>query len=142
MTDAPDPRLVEAPYPFQAHLGFRMTGWSDGLARFELPLAPHLMNRYGIPHGGVYASLLDTVMGYAGSWTGDPDHRQLCMTLSLTTNFLGQPKGSLLLAEGRRTGGGRSVYYAEGTLTDETGVIVATGVGTFRYRKPAAQTAS
>ena len=95
------------------------------------------MNRYGIPHGGVYASLLDTVMGFAGSWTGDPHRRQLCMTLSLTTNFLGRPEGVTLVADGRRTGGGRSVYYADGKIEDDTGAIVATGVGTFRYRKQA-----
>lgn len=135
MTEAPDPRLIEPDYPFQELLGFRMIGWSEGAARFELPLAPHLMNRYGIPHGGVYASLLDTVMGFAGSFTGDPDRRQMCMTLSLTTNFLSRPEGTMLIAEGRRTGGGRSVYYAEGTLGDETGTIVATAVGTFRYRR-------
>lgn len=137
MTDLPpvDPRLVEDPYPFQDLLGFRITHWSDGHARFELPLADKLMNRYGIPHGGVYATLLDTVMGYCGSWTGDPDRRQLCMTLSLTTNFLGQPGGSVIIGEGRRTGGGRSTYYAEGRLWDDTGTTCATGVGTFRYRK-------
>lgn len=132
-----DPGLVEDPYPFQQLLGFRLTHWAEGFARFELPLTDRLMNRYGIPHGGVYASLLDTVMGFCGSYTGDPDRRQLCMTLSLTTNFLGRPSGAVLLGEGRHVGGGRSTYYAEGTLSDETGTIVATGIGTFRYRKGA-----
>lgn len=136
-TDDPelDPRIVEGPYPFQSHLGFRMTAWRDGYARFELPLKPELMNRYGIPHGGVHACLLDTVMGYAGSWTGDPDRRQLVMTLSLTTNFLAQATGEILTGTGRRVGGGRSVFYAEGEITDATGTKVATGMGTFRYRK-------
>ena len=133
-TDALDPDLVEAPYPFQRLIGFTMTAWEPDLARFELPLRPELMNRYGIPHGGVYAALLDTVMGFAGSHTGDGARRQMVMTLSLTTNFLARPAGERLLAEGRRTGGGRSTYFAEGELTDERGAIVATGVGTFRYR--------
>lgn len=132
--DGIDPRLREEPYAFQRLIGFRMTAWSDGVARFELPLKPDLMNRYGIPHGGVYASLLDTVMGFAGSWTGDPEDRRMAMTLSLTTNFLARPAGDLLLGEGRRTGGGRSTYFAEGWLTDAEGRLVATGTGTFRYR--------
>ena len=134
--EAADPRLLEEPYPFQRLLGFRMTGWADGTARFEMPLAERHMNRYGIPHGGVYASLLDTVMGFAGSWTGDPGDRRLVMTLTLTTSFLARPEGDLLLAEGRRTGGGRSTYFAEGRLTDRAGTLVATGTGTFRYRTP------
>lgn len=130
-----DPLLMEPPYPFQFHLGFRMTGWGEGWARFELPLGPHLGNRYGIPHGGVYAVLLDTVMGFAGSWTGDPGRKRLAMTLSLTTNFLGRPGGDVLIGEGRRTGGGRSSFFAEGTVHDRAGALVAGGTGVFRYRK-------
>lgn len=137
MSGTLDPRLIEPPYPVQALVGMRMTGWSDGYARFELPLAPKLMNRYGIPHGGIYALLLDTVMGYAGCWTGDPEHRRLAMTLSLTTNFLGRPAGTHLVGEGRRVGGGRRTYFAEGTVADEMGTRIAGATGTFRYRSGA-----
>lgn len=130
-----DPALVEEAYPLQAHMGFRMTGWAPDEARFELPLAPFLMNRHGIPHGGVHAMLLDTAMGFAGCFTGDPDRRQMAMTLSLTVNFVGQGKGDLLVGEGRRVGGGASTFFAEGEIRDGSGALVATGIGTFRYRK-------
>ena len=130
-----DPALVEDSYPMQALIGMEMTHWTEGEARFRLPLRPALMNRYGIPHGGLYAVLLDTVMGYAGSWTGDPERRQMVMTLTLTTNFLSRPAGEILIGTGRRTGGGRSTYFAEGTVTDERGTLVATGSATFRYRR-------
>ena len=133
MTDL-DPRLVEDAYGLQRLIGFRMTGWSDGWARYELPIEDKLTNRYGIPHGGVYAMLLDTVMGHSGSWTGDPDRKSLAMTLSMTTNFLSRPTGRLLIGEGRRTGGGRSTFFSEGTLTDDEGTVVATGTGVFRIR--------
>ncbi len=129
-----NPDLVEEAYPLQAHLGFVMTGWSQGYSRFELPLAPFLMNRFGIPHGGVHAMMLDTVMGFCGCYTGDPDDRQMAMTLSLTVNFMAQAKGSLMIGEGRVTGGGRKTFFAEGTVQDETGVIMASGTGVFRYR--------
>ena len=131
MTDLPAENL----YPFQQHLGFRMTGWDTDWSRFELPLAEFLGNRYGIPHGGVHASLLDTVMGFAGCHTGDPERRVMAMTLSLNVQFLSRPKGELLIAEGRRTGGGRSSFFAEGIVRDDTGEVVATGTGVFRYRK-------
>lgn len=129
--------LAEGAYPFQRLLGFRMLGWAENRARFELPIAEHLLNRYGIPHGGVYATLLDTVMGYSGCYTGDADQRSLAMTLSLTTSFLSRPTGSLMIAEGWRTGGGNSTFFAEGQVKDENGVLLATGSGVFRYRKPA-----
>lgn len=130
-----DQALVEEDYPYQSVLGFRITGWREDWARFELPLGTHLGNRYGIPHGGVYATLLDTAMGFAGCFTGSPEDRQLAMTLTLNVSFLAQPLGRLLITEGRRTGGGRSTFFAEGTIHDETGVKVATGSGAFRYRK-------
>ena len=125
---------LEGAYPFARHLGLRMTHWEQDLARFELPLAPFLMNRHDNPHGGAHASLLDTVMGYAGCWTGDPERRQMCLTLSLTVNYLSRPKGTLLIGEGRRTGGGRKTFFAEGTVTDETGERIASATGVFRYR--------
>ncbi|HSG54836.1 MAG TPA: PaaI family thioesterase [Paracoccaceae bacterium] len=111
-----------------------MTGWSDGYSRFELPLAPFLMNRFGIPHGGVHATMLDTVMGFCGCYTGDPDTRQMAMTLSMTVNFAAQAQGNVMIGEGRVTGGGRKTFFAEGTVKDELGTLIATGTGVFRYR--------
>jgi uncharacterized protein (TIGR00369 family) len=129
-----DPRLVEPDYPFQTLVGFRMTGWAPDWAQFVLPIEEKLGNRYGILHGGVYAVMLDTVMGFCGCYTGDPDRKQLAMTLSMTTNFVAQPEGRRLIAEGRRVGGGRRSFFAEGTIRDDTGRLVTTGSGVFRYR--------
>jgi uncharacterized protein (TIGR00369 family) len=129
-----DPRLREQAYALQAHLGFDLTGWREGWARVEMPAGDHVLNRQGLPHGGIHATLLDTAMGYAGCFTGDPDRRQMALTLSLTVNYIGRPKGNRLIAEGRRVGGGRSTYFAEATLCDETGVTLARGSGVFRYR--------
>jgi uncharacterized protein (TIGR00369 family) len=129
-----DARLIEEPYPFQSHLGFEMVAWEPDYARFEQPVTDVLANRHGNLHGGVYAALLDTVMGYAGCYTGDPERRQMALTLSLTVNFLSRPKGRRLIAEGRRTGGGRRSFFAEAEARDETGERLATATGVFRYR--------
>lgn len=129
-----DPSLREKPYPFQAHLGFDIADWSPDYCRVEQPMVPHIGNRYGIPHGGVHATLLDTAMGFAVCFTGDPDERQLVMTLSLNVNYLGVANGKMLIAEGRKTGGGKSTAFAEGEIKDENGNLIATATGVFRYR--------
>ena len=129
-----DPRFVEERYPFQSHLDFELTGWREGFARFEQPVVDYLGNRHGNLHGGVHATLLDTAMGYAGCWTGDPGRRQMALTLSLTVNYTGRSEGMRLIAEARRTGGGRRTFFAEGEVRDEAGVLLATGSGVFRYR--------
>lgn len=134
MTKALDPRLVETPSPLSKTLGFEMSGWSDGFARVEAPLAAHLMNRQGLPHGGVHAALLDTTMGFCGCYTGDPDVKQNALTLSMTVNFVAQATGTRLIAEARVTGGGHRTYFAEATVHDDTGTLIATATGVFRYR--------
>lgn len=132
-----DPRLVETDYGLQATLGYVMTGWREGFAAITMPLRPIHMNRYGIPHGGLYGVMLDTVMGFAGSYTGDPDHRVFAMTLSLTTNFLSRPQTDVLIAEGHRVGGGKRTFFAEAVVRDDGGTVVAKGSGVFRYRQGA-----
>jgi len=129
-----DPKLKEDPYPFQAHIGFEITEWAQGFCRVEQPMVDHIGNRYGIPHGGVHATLLDTAMGYAICYTGDPDDKQLAMTLALNVQYHGVAKGNRLITEGRRTGGGRSTVFAEGEIKDEEGNVVATATAVFRLR--------
>ena len=130
-----DPTLKEAPYALEAHLGYALTDWGPDMAVVEMPLHPHIANRQGLPHGGVHATLLDTAMGYAGCFTGDPGIKQMALTLSLNVNYLSRPEGTRLIASARRTGGGRSTFFAEGEVRDETGAVLATATGVFRYRK-------
>lgn len=131
MTDFP----MEPTYPWQDMLGFTVTGWGPDVAEITLPLAAKHGNRYGIPHGGVLASLLDTAMGFAGCYSGDLEKPILAMTLSMTTNFVAVSRGTVLVAQGRRTGGGAKTFFAEATVTDDTGAVIATATGVFRYRK-------
>lgn len=128
------PSLLEPPSGLQTHLGFELTEWSRDHARVELDFAPHLHNRQGLLHGGIHALMLDTAMGYAGCYTGNPERKQDALTLSLTVNYIGQLQGKRIIATAKRTGGGRRTYFAEATVTDETGAIAASATGVFRYR--------
>jgi uncharacterized protein (TIGR00369 family) len=133
-----NPDLIEEPYEFQKLLGFEIVHWAQGEATLHQPVAPHIGNRYGLPHGGVHAALLDTAMGFAGCWTGDPKRRQLAMTLTLNVSYLSRPRGKVLIARGWQTGGGRKTFFCSGEITDETGEVIATGSGAFRFRGPGA----
>jgi uncharacterized protein (TIGR00369 family) len=134
-----NPDLRDPPSALQAHLGYELTGWQVDWARVEIPLAAYLMNRQGIPHGGIHATLLDTAMGYALCYTGDPGRRQMVMTLSLSVAYMGQPGdgATRLIAEGRRSGGGSRTAFAAASLRDDLGRVIAEGTGVFRYRTSA-----
>lgn len=129
-----DPIAAEATYPYQDLLGYEIVQWERDFCRVEMPLETRHQNRQGLPHGGVHATLLDTAMGFAGSWCPYPGRARKVMTLSLTVNYIGRPAGKTLIAEGRVTGGGRKSYFAEARLTDDTGALIATATASMRYR--------
>lgn len=117
-------------------LGYRLTTWRQDYAEVELELGPQHLNGHGIPHGGLIASLLDTACGYCGVYCAIPGNVRHSVTLSLTTQFVGQARGGgRLLAIGRKTGGGRSIYFATGEVLDADGKLIAQAAATFRYRR-------
>lgn len=130
-----DKQFYEAPYAYGAHMGWDMVEWSDGFARFEMPVRSFHLNRHDNLHGGTHASLLDTVMGYAGCWTDVPDQRQMCLTLNLNVQFVSRSDRPLLIAEGRKTDGGASIFFAEGCVRDDQGLVLARATGVFKYRR-------
>ncbi len=105
--------------------------------RLELDMRPELENPLGIPHGGVHAAMLDSAMGWAGTWTVDGSPVRKSVTLNLNVSYLATPaptdNGIRLIAEGRKVGGGRKVFFSEGELRDGTGRVLARATGTFRY---------
>lgn len=134
MSEDPYNPLAAPPYPLQEALDYRVTDWSDGYSRVELVLGHVHLNRHGIPHGGLYSILIDTAAGFSGTWRAPPEPAAMAMTLSLTVNFVGLPRGKRLIAEGRRVGGGRNLFFSQIELRDELGTLVATGSASLRFR--------
>lgn len=130
-----DPLAVEEPTPIFRTLGIRLVEWRQDYAKAEMPNDPAYANRHGIPHGGMLMTLMDSVGGYCGCWCPYPGRLRRAMTLSMTTNFIGIAEGGLLVAEGRRLGGGRSLFFAEMQIFDAKGQLAGRASGTYRYRK-------
>jgi len=120
-------------YPFQQLIGFRKLEMTLGYARFALEMRDDLLNLVGIPHGGVHALLLDAALGSAGCFVAEGAPSRRAVTLNLNVSYLAVPRGAMLIAEGRRVGGGRKVFFSEGVVRDDTGLDLARASGTFRY---------
>lgn len=119
--------------PFLEALGVTLEAWSDGAAEFRLALRPDLGNRSGRVQGGVLCTLLDVAAGYAGLYAPPGAPERHSVSLSLTSNFLDSGDGSFLLARGRLQREGRSVYFAQSEVLLDGRLVVATGLGTFKY---------
>ena len=102
-----------------------------------LDLEDRHLNRQGILHGGLAATLLDSAMGATGSLTVDATGRHPFTTLSLTVNYLAPGHPGRVTATGRVTGGGRATLFIEGALRHEDGALIATATGVFRKTRAA-----
>lgn len=128
------PRDDVAPIALFDTLGVRIELDPDvRQAHCVLDLTDLHLNRIGVLHGGVTATLLDTASGITASLTVDPTGMAQFVTLSLTVDYLSPARGGCTVrATGRITGGGRSITYVACELRDESGALIATSTGVFK----------
>jgi uncharacterized protein (TIGR00369 family) len=128
-----DPIGTERMRGFNTVVGYRLAEWREDFARLELTLEEKHLNRSGVVHGGVLATMLDVTLGYAGIYAAEPGRIRRAVTLTMTTSYLGQVKSGILSCVAQRRGGGKTIYMATGEVLDEAGNLIAMGEGTFRY---------
>jgi uncharacterized protein (TIGR00369 family) len=127
---------VIPPPPAAALLDFVFAHVEEGLVRMRLTPAEQHYNPLGSVHGGVIATLLDSVMGCAAHSTLPPGRGYT--TLEIKVNYL-RP---ITLATGEVTGEGRLVHagrrsaVAEGKVTDGAGRLYATASTTCLFVEP------
>lgn len=119
----------------QNHLGYRLVEWAEDHAVIELDIKDYHRNRGGILHGGVLATLLDTVSGYAVCYCPVPGNVRKSVTLTLTTNFIGAGTDGVVRVVGRKQGGGRKIVFTQATAYNDDGKVIGTATGTFKYQR-------
>jgi uncharacterized protein (TIGR00369 family) len=116
----------KAPYP---HLiGMRIAALDFDSCRIELDLEERHLQPFGIVHGGVLATLIDTATFWAG-FMRQPEDAGL-VNVDLKLNYLKSATKGHLRAEGRCLRAGRQISYAEASVLDEAGELVAHGTST------------
>ncbi|KIX84442.1 PaaI family thioesterase [Thermus filiformis] len=98
----------------------------EGRAELWLSVREEFLQAQGRVHGGVLASLLDTVMGSAAGSLG-----ARVVTVDLAVSYLRPAEGPRLVAEGWVVRAGESLFFAEGAVRDEGGQEVARAKGIF-----------
>lgn len=120
--------------PYLSMLGTTLEEWREGHVRIGLALQPFHLNRFGVIHGGVIAALLDHAGGLPGLYCTVPGNRRYAMTLSLTSNFVGQSRTGKVVAIGELVKAGSRVFFTRSEVQTDTGLVLASGTGVYRYR--------
>jgi uncharacterized protein (TIGR00369 family) len=113
--------------PISVLMGFRVTEVADGRVVFTLDPSERTYNPLGFVHGGVAATLLDSVMGCAVHTTL-PIGRGFT-TLEIKINYLRamSEETGTVQAEGKVVHAGRSTAMAEGRIVDAKGKLYGVG---------------
>ena len=114
--------------PFPSHLPMRIVEVGAESARVELDIDQCHMQPFGIVHGGVIATLIDTATFWAGFGTIPEDAGLVNVDLKL--NYLQTVTRGRLLALGRAIRTGRTISYCEAEVRSDDGSLIAHGSST------------
>jgi 1,4-dihydroxy-2-naphthoyl-CoA hydrolase len=96
----------------------------DGVTA-RLDIRPHLHQPYGIVHGGVYCTVVESTASIGGAlWFGD---RGQVVGVSNHTNFLRAAREGTLDVEASPVHRGRTQQLWQVTVTDADGRLIARG---------------
>ena len=118
--------------PFQHFVGIKVLKLGGGKSVLQLELKEHHFNLYGIPHGGVHATLLDIAMGTAASFPDSSGREVDSVTLNLSVDYIAPPSSRILVAKGKVTKKGKSIAYCIAEIFDEDKTLIASGRSIFK----------
>ncbi len=123
-------KLIEmvntSPYP--RHLRMQLVSISVDQSMVKLKTEQCHLQPFGIVHGGVFATLIDTATFWS-VFLRLPEDAGL-VNIDLKLNYLKSVSTGMMTAEGRCIRAGRSINYAEASVRDKKGNILAHGTST------------
>lgn len=111
---------------FEVALGLTFTRATADEVACEVPVGPHLHQPYGLVHGGVYASIIETLASVGAAIYAMPNG-QTTVGLENTTSFLRAVRSGKLIAVARPQHRGRQTQVWEVEVRGEDGKLAATG---------------
>ena len=135
LTPSKDSRLVELnEIGFNHLIGLHLLRWTEQDCLASLDIKPSHLNPARLVHGGVFSTMLDVVLAMTGSYSPPPLHLMPGLTLNLNTQFISAATADhiKIYATARKTGGGRSVFFASGEIFTRDGHVLASATGTFK----------
>ena len=116
---------ASAPGDFNALIGVELLEIADEEARAQIAVAPKLLQPFGIVHGGVFASLAETLTSYA-TWLAVHDQGMTAMGQANQTSFLRPISKGIIHALARPLHRGRTTWVWDVSITDDEERLCAT----------------
>lgn len=111
---------------FNALIGLRFTSANYEKVCAEVPVTSELHQPYGLVHGGVYSSMIETLASVGAAVNAMPKG-QSTVGLENTTSFLRAVRSGTLYGEAIPLTRGKRTHVWEVTIRDDDKRIVATG---------------
>ena len=118
--------------PFAQLMRIPEVSVQNGSARLEFVIEEIHLRPGGIIHGGVYATLLDTVAGYAAHSVAPKDAEVVTMQLNLSMTGTAR-LGQTIIVTAQAVHAGRKTTVVNGEIRLSTGKLLVTGSGTFFF---------
>ncbi|HEX7842063.1 MAG TPA: PaaI family thioesterase [Kofleriaceae bacterium] len=125
---------------FNIHLGLVFTRASSDEVACEVPVTPQLLQPYGLVHGGVYCSIVETLASVGAAMFALPKG-QTTVGLENSTSVVRAVRGGKLLGTARPLHRGRATQVWEVEIRGEDGKLAATGRVRMMCLDPGAQVA-
>ena len=115
--------------PYFELLSMKLLDVGLGFSLLEVNLAEKHLQPFGFVHGGVFASIIDAAAFWA-VFSGIEDQSAGATTVDLKLNYLAPAVSGKLIAKGHLIKLGKTLGYAEATVTDEKNRLLAHGTST------------
>ncbi|MDR3567833.1 MAG: PaaI family thioesterase [Syntrophobacteraceae bacterium] len=119
--------------PYPEHIAMRVAAIDLDRAVIELQTGPYHLQPFGVVHGGVLATLIDTATFWAAFMRIPEDCGMVNIDLKL--NYLKAVEAGVLIAEGSAIHSGKSISYAEATIYNSSRERIAHGASTLMTLK-------
>ncbi len=114
--------------PFPNHMAMQLAEMNIDQATIELDLSNIHLQPFGLVHGGVISTMIDTATFWA-VFMRIPEDAGL-VSVDLKLNYLRSVTKGKLRAEGRSIRDGKSICYSEARVHDENDELIAHGTST------------
>jgi 1,4-dihydroxy-2-naphthoyl-CoA hydrolase len=123
------PRFVKTPFEgwpvgFDRLYGLELLDYSDTEVRAQVKVRDELRQPAGLVHGGVFASIAETMASMA-TWATVHEEGRTAMGLSNQTSFLRPITAGTIHAVARRRHRGRTTWIWEVDISDDEGRLCA-----------------